>query len=402
LPLDDLAEVAPKATVARGPAGDGRFIENEYYRLEYDPTIGRITRLYDKQRDWEVLPAGSTYAFFEFIHERPDPRLDNRRTALYNRDLEREKFGLSCWQTDWVAQRRGIEQFLGYDEVEGPYRITLGLKFMAPGVDWLEQRLTLHGESSLIELEVQMMKQDIRTPEATYFVFPLNMAAGWDCHFDSAGMPLTLDREQLPGASRDWVTIESFVSVHRGGRGMTLFCPDAPMVQVGDFNFGRKQDEIPRQVNPLLLAWPLNNYWDTNFAASQPGLIRLRYAFTTHDAFDPLEAIQQGQAVRTDVLVHPLIHCAKAESGTFFELEGEGTHVLYVKPATSGKGVIMRLVNVTPEETTVRLRWGAQPIREVYLTTPMEVDKDPLPVSDGAIRHRLPPRQIMSVRVVLD
>lgn len=55
--------------------------------------------------------------------------------------------------------------------------------------------------------------------------------------------------------------VNSLVFVHEQDRGVVLYCPDAPMVQVGDFNFGRNQASIPKKERPVLLAWPLSNYW---------------------------------------------------------------------------------------------------------------------------------------------
>ncbi len=49
------------------------------------------------------------------------------------------------------------------------------------------------------------------------------------------------------------------------------------MTRFGDFHFGPPIDAVPRDENPLLLAWPVNNYWDTNFPLVQSGRISLRY-----------------------------------------------------------------------------------------------------------------------------
>lgn len=393
LPLGDLQPVQPAADLTSSDS----HMENAFYRLEINPENGRITRLYDKKRRWEVLPSGSDYSLFEFIHEQPDPRIDSRRTALYKRDMQKEKFGLSCWQTDWVAQRRGTTQLLSCHVTAEARKTTLELKFSAPGVDWLDQRLTLHADSALIDLDVRLMKKDIRTPEAIYFVLPLNLAAGWQAHFDSAGIPLALDDDQLPGACRDWVTVESFASVHDDAKGAALFCPDAPMAQIGGFNFGRKQDSIPREANPLLLAWPLNNYWDTNFAASQPGFIHLRYQFMTHGQFDAAHIMNQTGGL----LAHPLIACPQAESGTMLTIDNPHIRVLHIKPAASGEGVLMRLVNLSAQAESAALTFPGKRIETACYTTITEQNQDTLSTSADSIRLQLPPRQIVSLRAVL-
>jgi len=89
------------------------------------------------------------------------------------------------------------------------------------------------------------------------------------------------------------------------GWGATLFCPDAPMVMAGDFHFGPPLDAVPRTENPLLLAWPLNNYWNTNFPRSQPGPIRLRYGLLTHGTFDAGEASRQAISFAQPIIAHP-------------------------------------------------------------------------------------------------
>ena len=155
-------------------------------------------------------------------------------------------------------------------------------------------------------MDIGLDKQACAEREAIYFVVPLALPAGWRCHFDTAGMAVELDAEQLPGASRGWFTAESFVAMHAGERGATLFCPDTPLAQVGGFNFGPPPMAIPRHANPLLLAWPLNNYWNTNFPLTQPGKLRLRYGLQTHARLDVAAARCQAAAFASRIIAHPV------------------------------------------------------------------------------------------------
>ena len=79
-------------------------IESPFHRLTYDPASGRILGLFDKLLNWDVLPAGAEYGFFDFVRERPDALADGRREAYYERDLDQEKVDQSCWKA-WRAVR---------------------------------------------------------------------------------------------------------------------------------------------------------------------------------------------------------------------------------------------------------------------------------------------------------
>ena len=112
-----------------------------------------------------------------------------------------------------------------------------------------------------------------------YFALPLSTSAGWRGLFDTAGTAIELDEQQLPGACRNWITAESFAAIGDESGAVVLLCSDAPLVQFGDFHFGPPLEEVPRPAKPLLLAWPVNNYWDTNFPRTELRTIRLRYGF---------------------------------------------------------------------------------------------------------------------------
>ncbi|MFO1521160.1 MAG: hypothetical protein U1G05_03810 [Kiritimatiellia bacterium] len=77
------------------------------------------------------------------------------------------------------------------------------------------------------------------------------------------------------------------------------------MAMAGGFHFGPPPDAVPRDEHPLLLAWPLNNYWNTNFPLAQPGPVRLRYGLLTHAEFDPARMLREAALHANPVLVHP-------------------------------------------------------------------------------------------------
>lgn len=279
-------------------------LESPHHRLSYDPASGRILGLWDKKSDRDVLAAHAEFGFFDFVRERPDAQVDGRREAYYERDLDKEKFDQSCWKP-WRAVREKATRVTRVEISRDAGSITLERDFEAPGTSALRQKITLHAESPVLEIRITIDKLAYADPEAVYFAVPLRLASGWRCHFDTAGQAVELDAEQLPGACRNWFTAGSYASLHSPDFGTTLFCPEAPMVMAGGFHFGPPLESIPRQQDPLLLAWPINNYWNTNFPLTQPGRIGLRYGLWTHGAFDPMAATSQAAAFAQPVIVHP-------------------------------------------------------------------------------------------------
>jgi hypothetical protein len=256
----------------------------------------------------------------------------------------------------------------------------------------------LRADSDVIGLKAVLHKQDRVEPEALYFAFPLNLEAGWRCHFDTAGIPAELDTEQLPGSCRGWVSVDTMAALHGGNRTAALVCPDATLVQPGGFFFGRLLREVPRRRNPLLLAWPLNNYWNTNFPFTQPGIIRLRYAFLTSGSFDAADLM-----ARAGAFIHPLIvHPASREGtkdGRFLSVAGRDVIVNHAKPAEDGRGIVVRLVNAGAEEALAEVRLGRAPVRSAWVCGTLEDDRERLAVVDGTARVTLVPRRLTLVRL---
>jgi hypothetical protein len=371
-------------------------IETEFYRLTFEPATGKITGLFDKKLGRQVVASDSAWGFFQLVHERP---ASNDRHAFHVRDMEGERYGRTGWKPNWEAVRSSYTGQVACRVENDGRSATLVINGQAEGLTNLEQRVTLHADSPMIDLSAQFLKQDVRTPEAVYFVFPLALPEGWRAHFDTAAIPVELDAEQIAGTCRDWVTVDSFVSVHQPGFGVTLYCPDAPMVQIGGFNWARKQPVIPREKNPLLLAWPLNNYWETNFRASQPGLIRLRYSLCTFSQFNPARAVLEGQQARNPPITHLVLNDAAPRQGRFLDVQGQDVIVTHIKPAEDGQGMIVRLVNLGEQPASVRLALPGSALASAWRCGILEDKESKLEISDGAVAGQLQPRQLTTLRL---
>ena len=350
------------------------FIESPKYRLEYDTGTGRITRLFDKLLNWEVIPEDSDLTFFQIMREEPDPLINNHRTAMYARNVELEKYEFSGWQTDWKARREPAMRPISNEVVTAVDHVTLVLNFEMAGCSRCEQRITLRAGSDELELVLDVEKLDHQAPESYYLAFPLDIKSGWKGHFDTAGVALELDRQQLPDVSRDWVTVDTFASISHDDQGRTasLYCPDAPLVMHGGFNFGKRSETVEKNEKPLLLAWPFNNYWDTNFPAAQPGNITLRYGFNTTGKLDIPSITRQSKAFSQPCEIHPALPIPDQTSGQFIEIASESVALLEMRRAASGKGFMLTLIDQREGNNLTSIKVPGHEIANAHLVNALE------------------------------
>jgi alpha-mannosidase len=395
IPLTQLKKAAPENRFVIGKD----FIESPFYRLKYNPLTGQITSLFDKKRNWEILDRNSQYGFFQYVHEKPDPAADPMRTAFHVRNVATERVGITGWKPGWKAAYSVINEKIEFTVDTSAFKATLIIRAQAEGVRDMEQRITLDINSPVIDLSCSFIKTDNVMPEGIYFTFPLNLAEGWHGYFDTGDLPVELDAEQIKGTSKDWVTVSSFAGIYNNDKGAVLYCPDAPMVLFGDFNFGRNHTLIERKKYPLLLAWPLNNYWETNFRGSQPGFVQLRYAFNSQGKYDPAKISSEAQQVLNSPIVHQIAGCSEEQSGQFINVKGEGIKVTYIKAADDGEGIIVRLVNLNRTGILAELQIPGSTVSSAWRCTTQEENIESLNVENSKMKILLKPYKLTTIRI---
>ena len=233
--------------------------------------------------------------------------------------------------------------------IHEPHRVGLEVRSTLPGADDVVRTIWLYAHHPRIGVDLAFRKQHVEAPDALYLALPLSLA-DWEMTYDTMGTPTRLDAEQLPGSCRDWVTVSGYAAVHTHDAGVTLACPDAPLVMPGEFVFGKRRTDVARNQNALLLAWLTNNYWTTNFRIAQPGPLKFHFELDTHGAFDPIHSARAAAFARGPLIAHPAVHADQIENGRLVHIDDDGVIIAAVLP---DGGVAVQ--NVTDEAREVQI-----------------------------------------------
>ena len=179
-----------------------------------------------------------------------------------------------------------------------------------------------------------------------------------------------LDEDQLGFSCRDYLTVDTGVSMYDDSGCVTLSCPDAPMVQVGSFQFAKENKSIERKENPLLAAWPLNNYWSTNFCANQSGTMTFAYELNIHDQFMVQRMHLDGIRAKQPVIIGAAVNAVEEEQ-SLLEFRGEST-VLSVSTSRNYEGINILLKNNTSRMDVCYLKPSVWKIIDAERISPSE------------------------------
>ncbi len=326
-----------------------RAIESPYHLLEYTAGDGRIVRLYDKRNRRELLARGSAYDFFELVREEPDPRFNRKRKAYYDRDTDKERNLIACWDSGWARRRHGVESLDSLTVERTPQAIRLKRRYSVRGLRSFEHEIRLYADRPWVEVNVELHLEDTVDPESYYLVSTLGLDAGWRARYDAGGVEQEWVREQLPGSSKNWITSETHVSMLDDSYCITVCNAEAPLAMPGDIRFDKPEEEFDRPANPLFVAWPANNYWETNFAASQPGRLRLRYGVFGSPADEAARVPLVAEQFTHEVEVTVLADCPREETTTLARIDDQSVRLLGADRPRPG---LVRLILFNSAETS--------------------------------------------------
>ena len=238
-------------------------LENQYYRLTFDKSIGAIGSLYDKDIRRDLVDPENPWKIGQLVRETlPDRNTMNKpsHSSVWNVKMEKGADG-DLWQAvKFSADMDGFEK--GSDQ-------------SPKGLEW---EIRLYKNSKLIEFHFLGRKEILTDPEALYVTFPFSLPDS-RIVFETIGGALT-QGQQLPGSSSDWNVAQNYAAVRSREGQIIVVSNEIPLWQFGGFNMGQFERN-PKPGKPWLYSWVMNNYWFTNFRAFQEGNFYWTYQLTT-------------------------------------------------------------------------------------------------------------------------
>jgi alpha-mannosidase len=363
-------------------------IENDFYKVILDRVSGGIKSIYDKEADAECVDASSPYALNQYIYENPE----GGRKAVDN--MEKRA----------VFKRASPTLVKISAGLRGTLAASLKAKASATGCQDIESEVVLYQNIKRIDIVNRLHKKDILQPEAVYFAFPFKVEGG-KFVFEIADGMMEPETQQLPGTTRDWQTVQHWVEVSNPNRTIVWSPVEAPLVQFGDINTGKwlKKLEI---INSSLFSYAMNNYWMTNFKASQGGLVTFRYALTSRPGgADAVKASRFGWEVHTPLVaawIPSETRRTLADSAAaFFSLDRPNVILQAIKKAEEGDGLILRLREIGGKDGDVRVSSPLFALGKMaaVLTDIGEMDENPAITSGNDVVVPIKAFGIQTVRI---
>jgi len=161
----------------------------------------------------------------------------------------------------------------------GPLVASLLVESDAPGCHKLSREIRVVAGGDYVELLNTVDKKRLEAnsyhakdgKESVNFAFPFHVPGG-EMRLDAPFAVFRPERDQIPSACKNWLTVGRWADVANRNFGVTWVTLDAPLVQVGGLtatllNSQYNPDMWRKQIEPTqkLYSWAMNNHWGTNY-----------------------------------------------------------------------------------------------------------------------------------------
>jgi len=363
---------------------DTQIFENDFYSIKLDESKGVITQIFDKELQQNLVGETDSLYFGTFIYEELENRHDLERLTNTTRDtvyrpLNLKRTTLRDTEITKISQGEIYQSLF----IHGDMPVCADER----GVN-IEIRLYHHQKK--IEFLYQMVKLPVVYPEGVYVAFPFKLDGG-HLVYEAQGGVVYPGKNQLAGSSSDWNVVQNFAAVQNDAMQIVWTSPEIPLVQFGDLNIGRYYYRLHPKTNHIY-SWVLNNYWVTNFKASQQGELRWTYHITSTKDKSNMAATKFGWSTRMPLLSRLISADESTEntslvSKSFIDLGVPNLLLVNSSVSLDGKGIILHVREIEGDHAILDIRrlmeeTGASYVEDVSvleekiasLTTPLLIE----------------------------
>jgi hypothetical protein len=244
-----------------------------------------------------------------------------------------------------------------------PDGAALAMYSSAPGCNVLEQTIEAHAELPWLDITNRLDRGDVRVPEGVYFDFPFDGLENPEIRYETAWAPVKLESDLIPGSCKNFFCAQHYVEVRDANRTVVLAPIDAPLIEIGEIHPNTRKENLPvierLKLNPArVLSFVMNNYWFTNYRASQPGRTTFRYRLYCYEGNDPVKTARFGMEAREPLraVVAPANNAGPLprDAYSFAQVRPDNVVVTSIAPAANG-GILVRLNEIAGKSARATL-----------------------------------------------
>lgn len=342
------------------------------WELTVDTQTGAIQRLLDRKLRREIFSGAGAKPGAEYLY-------------VPGRDPKQVQRVQGPMQSHVLDDGPLVKRLL----VEGP----------APGCRKLRYIYELVEGLDCVRVEMTVDKEKVRTPEAVHIAFPFAVPDG-QLQLGLAWAAIRPDVDQLPGACKNYFTVQHWADVSNKDFGVTWVPLEAPLVELEKLRMDLPNPFIPdtwvAEIGPTqtIISYAMNNYWETNYKADQEGPTPFTYLIRTHEGgLVRADAARFGMSASRPLVAVMTGDQAPVEIPAWVTVEPKDVLPVELKTSRDGKAVILRLFNLGNKPAKVELKW-THPAKEVWLT-----DLSERPIQAFAEGVTLKPLEMVSLRI---
>jgi len=368
--------------------------ENQYYRVVFDAESGAIRSIFDKELNKELVNTSSPYRFDQYLYVTGADQLPNRAVQYSSAVPEPE-----------LAIHGADSGHLVY-VIQQPFGVVARLESQGVNTPKIATEVILFNGQKKIEFVNRVHKTEVYAKEAVYFAFPFAMDHP-QFRYEIQNGFVDPSRDQLPGAGKEWFSVQHWVAAEEGGVSVALVPVDASLVSLGDIFRGTWPKQFGQRPGTIF-SYVMNNYWDTNYAAGQGGEFTFRYVLTSGDHLQPAGLSRLGWEEMTPAEVDQITSQDKAldtprpldaAQGSFVQVDQPNVFLVTWKVAEDGDGTILRFLEVGGQANTVEVQTPRLDVKSAWSSDALERKQAALATSAHGFRFSVKPFQIVTVRL---
>lgn len=348
--------------------------ENRFFRAKL--ADGGISSLFDKELNKELIESGFFKAGEVFT-------------------LKSEGNGAGEFDSVQQPEMEGFDKTGNYHSpwkviASGPVYTSFMFRQALPHAV-AEQKVTFYHQLKKVDVDVALMNFDGTMFREFRMAMPLNMKDGQVAYEVPFGV-VEVGKDEMPGAAGERYEvpcselrprgIENWISASGNGFGLTL----SSSVSAMDYEDPTDRGLTNTILQPILLASRRSCHGEGN-DYHQTGNHRFSFSICSH-APGWNQGIRFGKEANEGLFAvlnpEPYAHAPLPESHSFLEVDSEQVIVSAMKKAENEDGLVVRLYNLSEEETEVRLQFSV-PFEKAWQTNLIEEKQHEIGISNGGL-----------------